>query len=148
MRIYYTIDSQSRVFPCCDWQEDITPSEDWRDGNIPGDAYEEHGIPLYKDVEGIITPRSVSEIQNDIDALPEPEPTEEDAISAIQMQMASIASVESSMRATQNYTVGQLLFIKNVLYKVTSNIGKGCSIVVGRNVVATTLTDQIKEMGE
>ena len=76
MKIFYTTDEQSRVFPCCDWREDIEPEESWKVGEMPGAAYEEHGIPLYKEVNDEITARTQAEIDADIAALPKPEPTE------------------------------------------------------------------------
>ena len=82
MKIFYTTDEQSRVFPCCDWREDIEPGEDWKVGDMPGAAYEEHGIPLYKEENGEITVRSQEEIAADIAALPVPEPTELDRLRA------------------------------------------------------------------
>lgn len=69
MKIYYTIDTKRRVYPACDWQEDIVPDYNWRVGDIEGTAYEEHGVPKYKDVDGVITPRTTEEIQEDIDSL-------------------------------------------------------------------------------
>ena len=61
-------------------------------------------------------------------------------------QQTSIANIEANATATQNYTAGQLLYIGNVLYKVTANIGKGSEIVTGRNVERTTLSDQINSL--
>ena len=82
MKIFYTIDETSRVIPCCDWNENISPDEDWHVGDIPGAAYEEHGIPLYKEVNGAITARTAEEIQADIDAIPVPDPTPIDYLTA------------------------------------------------------------------
>lgn len=58
----------------------------------------------------------------------------------------NIASPESSHVATRNYTVGQLLIVDNVLYKVTSNIPNGGAIVEGKNVVATALSEVIASL--
>ena len=82
MKIYYTTDEQSRVFPCCDWQEDVEPEAEWKVGEMPGAAYEEHGIARYKEVNGKITPRTQAEIDADIAALPKPEPSELDRLRA------------------------------------------------------------------
>ena len=76
MKVYYTTDERSRVFPCCDWREDIVPEVDWHVGEMSGPAYEEHGIPLYKAINGEITARSQEEIDADIAELPKPVPSE------------------------------------------------------------------------
>jgi len=55
----------------------------------------------------------------------------------------NLAPIEYSHVATRNYTVGQLLIVDNVLYKVTSNIPNGGTIVEGKNVVATALSEVI-----
>ena len=89
-----------------------------------------------------------AEIQADIDAIPVPEPDETTKqINSMKAQMASIAKVETSMMATENYESGQLLYINDVLYKTTKNIAKGSTIHVNGNVIATTLTEQLKAIG-
>lgn len=50
-----------------------------------------------------------------------------------------IAPTEETYKATQNYTVGSLLIVDNILYKVTSAIANGGSITPNTNVTATTL---------
>ena len=82
MKIYYTTDEQSRIFPCCDWRDDIEPDKGWKVGEMPGAAYEEHGIPRFKEVNDEITTRTQEEIDADIAALPKPEPTEYDRLRA------------------------------------------------------------------
>ena len=58
----------------------------------------------------------------------------------------NLAPIESSYVATRNYTVGQLLIVDNVLYKVISNIPNGGTIVEGKNVVATALSEVIASL--
>ena len=55
----------------------------------------------------------------------------------------NIASTESSNVATRNYTAGELLIVDNVLYKVASNIPNGGTIIEGKNVMKTSLSDVI-----
>jgi hypothetical protein len=50
-----------------------------------------------------------------------------------------IAPTEKAYKATQNYTVGSLLIVDNILYKVTSAIANGGTITPNTNVTATTL---------
>ena len=50
-----------------------------------------------------------------------------------------IAPTEKEYKATQNYTVGSLLIVNNILYKVTSAIANGGNITPNTNVTATTL---------
>lgn len=82
MRIYFTIDNSDRVFPVMDWSSDVKPEPGWIIGEIDGPAYEKHGIPRYKAVGEEIRERSAAEIQADIDALPVPEPTQEEQLRA------------------------------------------------------------------
>lgn len=82
MKVYYSIDEQNRVHPCCDWSEDIVPDADWHVGEINGAAYESHGVPIYKEVEGVLTPRTEEEIQTDVDLIPVPEPPEAEQLRA------------------------------------------------------------------
>ncbi len=58
----------------------------------------------------------------------------------------NLASTESSHIATRNYTVGELVIVDNVLYKVTSNIPNGGTITEGKNVVATSLSEVIASL--
>lgn len=82
MKIFYTLDNNNRIYPCCDWREDIESDESWRIGEIDAPAYEEHGIPLWKESGGQCVYRTVEEVQADIDEIPLPEPTEEDQLRA------------------------------------------------------------------
>jgi hypothetical protein len=50
-----------------------------------------------------------------------------------------IAPTEKAYKATRNYTVGSLLIVDNILYKVTSAIANGGNITPNTNVTATTL---------
>ena len=54
-----------------------------------------------------------------------------------------IASTETSMTATRNYTSGSLIIVGPALLKATSNISAGASLVLGTNCVRTTLEDWI-----
>lgn len=82
MKIFYTINENNCVIPVSDWHEDIDPDESWHVGEIDGSAYEEHGIPLYKENNGVVVQRTQEEIDADIDALPTPEPTEVEQLRA------------------------------------------------------------------
>ena len=54
-----------------------------------------------------------------------------------------IASTETSMTATRNYTSGSLIIVGPALLKATSNISSGASLVLGTNCVRTTLEEWI-----
>lgn len=54
-----------------------------------------------------------------------------------------IAGVETSMVATQNYSIGDLLIVGDALYKATAAIANGANITVGTNVAATTVAEQL-----
>lgn len=84
MKIYFTVDSNNRVIPCCDYYEDIQPDADWILGELPdnSDAYEEHCVPLWKYINGEIVHRTDAEIQADIEDLPVPDPTEIEQLQA------------------------------------------------------------------
>ena len=56
---------------------------------------------------------------------------------------SSIANVENSTTATRNYAIGEYLIYNKVVYRVTSAITAGDTIVIGTNVVATTITAEI-----
>ena len=58
----------------------------------------------------------------------------------------NLASTESSHVATRNYTVGELLIVDNVLYKVTSNVSNGGTITAGKNVMKTSLSEVIASL--
>ena len=55
----------------------------------------------------------------------------------------NLAPIESSHVATRNYTAGELLIVDNVLYNATSNIPNGGTIIEGKNVTQTTLSEVI-----
>lgn len=84
MKIYFLIDSNNRIIPCCDYHKNIQPDIDWILGEFPdnSDAYEEHGIPLWKYIGKKIIHRTNEEIQADIDNLSIPEPTEIEQLQA------------------------------------------------------------------
>lgn len=107
MKIFYKITEHSCVIPCCDWHKGIEPDEDWRIGVIEGNAYEDHGIPVYKEADGNIIPRTAAEIQADIDALPVPEPTETDRLRAdvdfLTMENEALESESEQARADIDY---------------------------------------------
>lgn len=54
-----------------------------------------------------------------------------------------IASGESAMAASKNYTEGERFAVGNVLYKATANIASGEALVPGTNVTATTIADEL-----
>ena len=54
-----------------------------------------------------------------------------------------LCSVESDMVATRNYQTGDLVSVGSKVYKALSNIASGSALVVGSNVVETTLEEQI-----
>ncbi len=56
---------------------------------------------------------------------------------------SSIADVESSNTATKSHAVGSYLIYNDVLYKVTSAIASGDTIVPGTNVTATTIMQEL-----
>ena len=54
-----------------------------------------------------------------------------------------IAGIETSMVATKRYSVGDLLIVGDVLYKVASPIASGATFTPGTNVNATTVAEQL-----
>lgn len=54
-----------------------------------------------------------------------------------------IAGIETDYIATKNYAVGDFLVVKNEFLKVVSAIANGEGIVVGQNVSATTVAEQL-----
>ena len=50
---------------------------------------------------------------------------------------------ETGYTATKNYAVGDYIMIDGVLYKVTSAVNSGDSLVVGTNIEAVTITDEL-----
>lgn len=67
-------------------------------------------------------------------------------IKALAKITEAIAPVESSYKATQNYSVGDYLIVDYKLYKVTAAIANGGTITVGTNVTATTIMAEIKAL--
>ena len=55
-----------------------------------------------------------------------------------------IATRETSTIASKNYSIGDYIVLDDQLYKVTSAIASGATIVPGTNVSATTLETEIK----
>lgn len=66
-------------------------------------------------------------------------------INDYEQSLENVAPIEGST-VSKNYTVGQYLVKDGGLYKVTSNIASGESIVVGTNVAATSLNDAVVEL--
>ena len=61
-----------------------------------------------------------------------------------------IATKETSTTASKAYTTGKYLVLNDVLYKVTSDIAQGGTIVTsgtGANVIATTVGDELGNGG-
>ena len=54
-----------------------------------------------------------------------------------------IAGIETGMTASQAYSVGDLLIIGDVLYKVTSAIASGATFTPETNVTATSVAEQL-----
>lgn len=54
-----------------------------------------------------------------------------------------IASTETSMTATRNYTSGSLIIVGSAMYKALSNIASGSTLIIGSNVQRTTLEEWI-----
>lgn len=83
METYYIVD-KGLVYPTCYVTEDVVPpeGENWKIGELDGAPFETHGIPRYKEVNGVITERTAEEIQDDVDALPVEPPTEADQLRA------------------------------------------------------------------
>lgn len=55
-----------------------------------------------------------------------------------------IAGEEKEMKATQNYTIGEYLWVGDDLYKVTANISNSNNITIGTNVQKCTIGEQLK----
>lgn len=93
--VYIRIDERNRIIEV-NSSAFITPTEEWIEvdhGN--GDKYhhaqgnyfdkpiyEEHGVPVFKYINGHTAPRTENEIQRDIDAIPAPEPSQADRTEA------------------------------------------------------------------
>lgn len=59
-----------------------------------------------------------------------------------------ISPQEQFFVASRNYAAGELVTVQGRLYEVISPIPAGCSIVIGENVVETTLSDYINTRTE
>ena len=81
MRIIYMIDEKNRVYPCSDDNGQKLETGQYR-GTISGNAYEDHGIPLWKIINDECVLRTAEEVKADVDAIPLPEPTEEEQLRA------------------------------------------------------------------
>ena len=57
-----------------------------------------------------------------------------------------IAPTEKAYEATRTYTVGRLLIVNNILYKVISAISSGATLTVGTNISETTLDEVIASL--
>lgn len=57
-----------------------------------------------------------------------------------------IAPTEKAYKATRTYTVGRLLIVNNILYKVISAISSGATLTVGTNISETTLDEVIASL--
>lgn len=64
--------------------------------------------------------------------------------SKINAVLADIATVQNTTTASKNYAVGEFLILNGQLYKVTSAIATGATIIVGSNVVATTVEAELE----
>ena len=51
------------------------------------------------------------------------------------------SNIETSMSATQAYSIGDLIFVAGTLYRATASISSGSSLVVGTNVAVATVED-------
>lgn len=58
---------------------------------FPTPLYEEHGVPVYKLENGVAVERTKAEIEEDIAALPEPGPTQEQRIADLEADSATMA---------------------------------------------------------
>ena len=67
-------------------------------------------------------------------------------IKALAKITETIAPIESSYKATQNYSVGDYLIVDYKLYKVTAAIANGGTITPNTNVTATTIMAEIKAL--
>ena len=54
-----------------------------------------------------------------------------------------VAAPETAMKATKNYTAGDYLSVGTALYRVTANVANGGNLVVGTNIVQTTVGEEL-----
>ena len=64
----------------------------------------------------------------------------------VQSLWNNVAPVETSMKASRNYVVGEYVYVLGFLYKITTAVASGASFVVGTNVEATTVMEEIKNL--
>ena len=57
--------------------------------------------------------------------------------------LGNFATVEDTNTASQSYKAGDYLVLNNLLYRVTSPIASGGNIVIGTNVVQTTVGEEV-----
>ena len=62
----------------------------------------------------------------------------------VQQKMNNIAPLESTTKASKNYEVGDYLFLNGQMYKVTAAIASGASLIVGTNIDATSVAEELK----
>lgn len=56
---------------------------------------------------------------------------------------ASVGESEEWFTATRDYVSGELVYIGDSLYKATANITSGDSLVIGTNIAATSVSDEV-----
>jgi hypothetical protein len=66
-------------------------------------------------------------------------------ISALQkmMELMLTSAREATMTASANYTTGTLIVACGALYKATTAISSGASLVVGTNITPTTIAAEL-----
>lgn len=62
----------------------------------------------------------------------------------VQQKMNNIAPLQTTTAASQNYAVGDYLFMNGLLYKVTSAISSGTTIIPDTNVEVTDVATELK----
>ena len=82
--MFVYVESNSAITAFCE-DGGITENEHWKSARsaISEPLTEEHGVPIYKLMDGVVTDRTEEEIQADIAAVPEPEPTETEKLYAM-----------------------------------------------------------------
>lgn len=79
--MFVYVESNSAITAFCE-NGGISENEHWKStrSSISEPITEEHGVPIYKLVEGAVKNRTAAEIAADIAALPKPEPPEYTAL--------------------------------------------------------------------
>ena len=98
---------------------------------IPPD--DELSLTSKKPAQNKVITEEITDLSNAIDA-------NEEVVADTQ---SMIATVEATTTASKNYAVGDLLVYDGKLYKVTSAIATGATIIAGSNVTQTTVANQI-----